>query len=150
MKKLLFIISLVAIMTLFISQFCYINVTASLPVGLYVKTNKLIKIGSIVAFRPDFDKYPFVTKYLTPGIPLMKRVAALPGQTYQLPLASDTDSKGHAIKPWAITKGIVPNNYLIVLGDTQYSLDSRYLGFIPQSSIIDIVQPFLVWRKSHE
>lgn len=147
MKKLLFIISLSAIVTLFISQFCYINVTASLPVGLYVKTNRPIKIGSIVVFQPDFDKYPFVARYLSSGLPLMKRVTALPGQKYQLPPASNTDSKGRAIKPWAITKGVVPANHIVVIGNTRYSLDSRYLGFISQSSIIDVVTPFLVWRK---
>lgn len=143
MKKLLF--CLAAATPLFVSQFCYINVTASLPVGLYVKTNQPVKIGSFVVFQPDLNKHPFVAKYLDPDIPLIKRVAALPGQKYQLPPASDIDSKGRAITPFSPGTGIVPSKQLVVIGNTKYSLDSRYLGFVPQSSIIDTITPLLVF-----
>jgi type IV secretory pathway protease TraF len=139
-----------AAISLFISQRCYINTTASLPVGLYVKTKQPLKIGSIVVFHPDIDKHPFVAKYLDPDTLLMKRVAALPGQAYQLPPASDTDSKGRPISLWAPVAGIVPARNIIVTGDTEFSLDSRYLGFIPQCCVINTVTPFFIWSKSHE
>lgn len=150
MKTPLYIISLSATIAFFISQRCYINTTASLPVGLYVKTKEPLKIGAIVVFSPDLDKHPFAAKYLEPDTPLMKRVAALPGQTYQLPPASDADSKGCSITPWAPAAGIVPTKHIIVTGDTKFSLDSRYLGFIPQCCVIDTVTPFFIWSKSHE
>jgi conjugative transfer signal peptidase TraF len=150
MKVPLYIISLAAAIALFISQRCYINTTASLPIGLYLKTRQPLKIGTIVVFRPDLDKHPFVAKYLEPDTPLMKRVAALPGQAYQLPPASDADSKGRPITPWTPVTGIVPARHIIVTGDTEFSLDSRYLGLIPQCCVIDTVTPFFIWSKSHE
>jgi conjugative transfer signal peptidase TraF len=150
MKIPFYIISLSAAIALFISQRCYINTTASLPVGLYLKTKQPLKIGSIVVFHPDLDKHPFAAKYLEPDTPLMKRVAALPGRAYQLPPASDTDSKDRPITPWTPVAGIVPARHIIVIGDTKFSLDSRYLGLIPQSSVIDTVTPFFIWSKSHE
>lgn len=145
MKIPLYIVSLTGGVALFISQFCYINITGSLPYGLYVKTHQPIKTGSIVVFRPNIKQYPFVAKYIKPGLPLMKKVSALPGQVYNLPLTSKADSKGNPIIPWTPTTSTVPDNHLFVLGVTKYSLDSRYLGFIPQTSVIHHVRPLLTW-----
>jgi len=128
----------------FISQYCYINTSASLPVGLYVKNQKAITRGCYVVFHPTPAQQLHVSKYVK-NLPLMKRVAALPGQTYQLPPASDTDSEGRVITPFSPKTGIVPSEHLVVLGNTKYSLDSRYLGFVPQSSIIDTITPLWVF-----
>jgi type IV secretory pathway protease TraF len=76
----------------------------------------------------------------------MKRVAALPGQAYQLPPASDTDSKGRLIAAFEPKTGVVPDSHLVVVGNTKFSLDSRYIGFVPQSSIIDTITPFFVFE----
>jgi len=128
----------------FISQYCYINVSASLPRGLYLKNSQAITNGSFVVFNPIATQQPIVAKYVK-NKPLMKRVAALPGQVYQLPTASDTDNKGRAITPFSPKTGIVPSAQFVVVGDTKYSLDSRYLGFVPQSSIVDTITPLLVF-----
>lgn len=128
----------------FISQYCYINTSASLPVGLYIKTQKAIIKGSYVVFKPTAAQQPMVSRYVQNNIPLMKRVSAMSGQTYQLPPASNIDSKGRSITCFPQKTGIVPAGYLVVIGNTKYSLDSRYLGFIPQSSIIDTITPFFV------
>lgn len=128
----------------FISQYCYINASASLPLGIYLKTSRAIANGSYVVFRPIASQQPLVSKYVT-NTPLMKRVAALPGQAYQLPPALDTDSKGRAITPFSPKTGIVPSEQFVVIGNTKYSLDSRYLGFVPQSSIIDTITPLFVF-----
>jgi conjugative transfer signal peptidase TraF len=136
--------SLLFAVCFFVSQYCYINVSASLPRGLYLKTSRAIGNGSYVVFHPTAAQQPLVSKYVN-NTPLMKRVAALPGQAYQLPPASDTDSKGRSIKPFYPKTGIVPSAQFVVIGDTKYSLDSRYLGFVPQSSIIDTITPLLVF-----
>ena len=128
----------------FVSQHCYINVSASLPRGIYLKTSQAIANGTYVVFHPTAAQQPLVSKYVK-NTPLMKRVAALPGQAYQLPPASDTDSKGRAITPFCPKTGIVPSEQFVVIGDTKYSLDSRYLGFVPQSSIIDTITPLFVF-----
>ena len=144
MKQSLIIIGLFVIVAMFVSKFCYINTTASLPRGIYLKTSQPIGNDSFIVFHPTAAQQPLVSKYVK-NTPLMKRVAALPGQTYQLPPASDTDSKGQAITPFSPKTGIVPSAQFIVIGDTKYSLDSRYLGFIPQSSIIDTITPLFVF-----
>ena len=128
----------------FVSQYCYINVSASLPRGIYLKTSRAIGNGSYVVFHPTDSQQSLVSKYVK-NIPLMKRVAALPGQAYQLPPASNTDSKGRAITHFSPKTGIVPFEQFVVIGDTKYSLDSRYLGFIPQSSIVDTITPLFVF-----
>ena len=129
----------------FISQYCYINASASLPRGVYLKTSQAIANGSFVVFHPIAAQQPLVSKYVK-NIPLMKRVAALPGQAYQLPPASNTDSKGRPITAFEPKTGIVPANHLIVVGNTNFSLDSRYIGFVPQSSIIDAITPLFVFE----
>lgn len=129
----------------FISQYCYINASASLPLGIYLKTSRAIANGSFVVFHPTAAQQPLVSKYVK-NIPLMKRVAALPGQAYQLPLASDTDSQGRPITAFEPKTGTVPANHLVVVGNTKFSLDSRYIGFVPQSSIIDTITPFFVFE----
>jgi conjugative transfer signal peptidase TraF len=142
--KILLSCSLLFGVCFFVSQYCYINVSASLPIGIYLKTSRAIGNGSYVAFHPTESQQPLVSKYVK-DTPLMKRVAALPGQAYQLPPASDTDSKGRAITPFFPKTGIVPSAQFVVIGDTKYSLDSRYLGFVPQSSIVDTITPLLVF-----
>jgi conjugative transfer signal peptidase TraF len=128
----------------FVSQYCYINVSASLPIGIYLKTSRAIGNGSYVVFHPTESQQLLVSKYVK-DIPLMKRVAALPGQAYRLPPTSDTDSKGRAITPFFPKTGIVPSEQFVVIGNTKYSLDSRYLGFVPQSSIVDTITPLFVF-----
>lgn len=135
--------SLLFIVCFFVSQYCYINTSASLPVGLYAKSKETITHGSYVVFKPTAAQQPLVSKYVK-NIPLIKRVDALSGQSYKLPPAFDTDSKGRPITPFQPKIGIVPTDHLVVVGNTKYSLDSRYLGFIPQASIIDIITPVFV------
>ena len=142
--KILLLCSLLFAVCFFVSQYCYINVSGSLPRGIYLKTSRAIGNGSYVVFHPTAAQQPIVSKYVK-NTPLMKRVAALPGQVYQLPPASDRDSKGRAITPFSPKTGIVPSAQFVVIGDTKYSLDSRYLGFVPQSSIIDTITPLFVF-----
>jgi conjugative transfer signal peptidase TraF len=142
--KILLSCSLLFGVCFFVSQYCYINVSASLPRGLYLKTSRAIGNGSYVVFHPTESQQLLVSKYVK-DIPLMKRVAALPGQAYQLPPASDIDSKGRAITPFFPKTGIVPSEQFVVIGNTKYSLDSRYLGFVPQSSIVDTITPLFVF-----
>ena len=142
--KILLPCSLLFAVCFFVSQYCYINVSASLPRGLYLKTSRVIGNGSYVVFHPTATQQAIVSKYVK-NTPLIKRVAALPGQEYRLPPASDKDSKGRSIKSFSPKTGIVPFAQFVVIGDTKYSLDSRYLGFVPQSSIVDTITPLLVF-----
>lgn len=147
MKILLFPVSIVFVFAVFfIGQFCYINKTASLPFGLYLKTNEPIAPGVVVVFTPDFKKHPHLYRYLTNDEVLMKKVSFVAGQKYKLPPAASYDNKGRPIEPYQPNTGMVKPGFIIVQGETIYSLDSRYLGAIPLSSVIDTVKPLLVWR----
>lgn len=59
------------------------NVSASLPTGLYwLVADKPLKIGHCVAITPvsQIRQWMASRGYLPPGVPLIKRVAALDGQ----------------------------------------------------------------------
>lgn len=144
-KTIILLCSLFFAVCFFVSRHCYINTSESLPVGLYMKTQNTITSGCYVVFTPTAKQQQIVSKYVQDNTPLIKRVAAMPGQAYQLPQASGTDSKGRPVTAFDPKTGIVPADHLIVVGNTKFSLDSRYLGFIPRSSIIDTVTPVFVF-----
>lgn len=145
MKSIVAALLIVVVCGVFIANCCYINTTSSLPVGLYIKTDRELTTGSFIVFEPDRQKHSFISRYIKENIPLIKKVAFTPGQNYTLPAAVTVDRSGRKIVPYLPKQGVVPEDHFIVLGNTVNSLDSRYLGLISSSQIIDQVVPFLVW-----
>ncbi|SDP01852.1 S26 family signal peptidase [Desulforhopalus singaporensis] len=129
----------------FMAQYCYINTTASLPYGLYLRTNQPIEPGVLVAFYPPASKAEFVSRYTEPGTPLLKKVTFIGGEKYHLPPAAEKDSRGQLIPPYTPIRGVVPREHLIVEGKTIHSLDSRYIGPIPTSLVITTIKPLWTW-----
>lgn len=146
MKTAISIISLLLFgLCCFISQYCYINTTASLPLGIYLKTEEAITPGVLVVFSPPKNLAEFVAKYTPKETPLLKKVVAVEEESYYLPKAATEDSKGRAVVPYFPRVGRVPHDHIIVQGETIYSLDSRYLGPIPLEQIITTVKPLFTW-----
>jgi type IV secretory pathway protease TraF len=59
------------------------NATASMPVGLYrLQSVSTLHVGDLIAIRPPADIATMLAHggYLPLGVPLLKPVAALPGQ----------------------------------------------------------------------
>ena len=127
------------------------NETASVPVGLYrVRTGSALRIGDIAAIRlPDHLALLLATRgYLPFGVPLLKPVAALPGQdvcrvkntiTIDGVHAGDARDSDHRRRPLPVWQGchrLSPSEIFVMNPAEPRSLDGRYFGPLPASSVI--------------
>ena len=100
----------------------------------------------------EFAELALERGYLEPGScpsglrPLLKRLAALPGDSVEpsaFPIRS-VDSHGRSMSP-ALLPGVVPPGMALVLADHPGSFDSRYFGFVPLDSL-QRVEPVFVFH----
>ena len=127
------------------------NVTESAPKGLYVIRNARSRIGSYVLITPrgEMKKIVYERGYLPPDIPLIKRVAALPGDKIcrdgeaifinkvHVADAQKTDSLGREMPRWSgcFTLKI---GEIFLLNDHEKSLDGRYFGATKLNDVIGV------------
>jgi signal peptidase I len=77
--------------------------------------------GEVIVFR---NPHPFGVPGSSQGPLLIKRVAAVPGEA----------------APPGMSPNVVPDGHVAVLGDnSDQSLDSRQLGFIPLRNVVAVV-----------
>ena len=134
------------------------NASESAPVGLYrVAPNRPIQPGDLVAIRPPAGIASFLARrhYLPAGLPLLKRVAALPGARVcrsgvfvtvdgaGVARALPRDRKGRPLPVWGGCR-IVGKQEIFLLNAPPQSLDSRYFGALPASGLIGTAHPILV------
>jgi conjugative transfer signal peptidase TraF len=148
------------------------NATASTPIGLYeLQSSNGLKITDLVAVRPPDSIARVLAKgnYLPLGVPLLKRVLALPGQMvcrFDLTITIDgrvmseartRDSRGRDLPIWQGCRTIAGDQLFLMNPDVPDSLDGRYFGPLPASSIIGRAKPLLTdedndgrftWRAS--
>lgn len=138
------------------------NASASAPLGLYrVKVGTHPRIGDFVLVDPEPALETFITErgYLPPKIPLIKRVAALPGAEIcrhnqaifvakiHVANALFFDSLGRTMPVWS---GCLTMNSdeVFLLNRHEKSLDGRYFGATKMSSVIGVAVPILVWEEN--
>lgn len=145
------------------------NASASAPVGLYrLQRNDHPAVGQLVAILPPASPARLMAKrdYLPQGLPLLKRIAALPGQRVcrhgaritidgkRVAVALIHDRRGRTLPVWRGCR-VVPTGSLFLINAPADSFDSRYFGPIPASGLIgralpiltrDTPQGPLVWR----
>jgi conjugative transfer signal peptidase TraF len=134
------------------------NASASVPIGLYaVQSPDNLDITDLVVVRPPALIAEFMSDrgYLPMGVPMLKRVLALPGgivcryggdiTAYVMPVgyARDRDSTGRKMPVWQGCRSIGEDEVFLMNFDVPDSVDDRYFGPFPRSSIIGRVQP--VW-----
>jgi conjugative transfer signal peptidase TraF len=134
------------------------NATASAPVGLYrLDHPPALKRGDLVAVMPDMALADFmVTRgYIVHGVPLLKHVAALPGQQvcrvgYTIMVdgialgdALVRDRLGRPLPAWRGCRRIAAGEVFLMNGNVPDSLDGRYFGPLAVSAIIGRARP--VW-----
>lgn len=130
------------------------NPTPSLPKGIYRLAPGLPEKNDLVSFcmEGEFAELALERGYLEPGScpsglrPLLKRLAALPGDSVEpsaFPIRS-VDSHGRSMSP-ALLPGVVPPGMALVLADHPGSFDSRYFGFVPLDSL-QRVEPVFVFH----
>lgn len=146
------------------------NASASAPVGLYaIAASTPLEVTDLVAVDAPEPLATFlsVRGYLPRGVPLMKRVAALPGQRVCRSGASVTvdgivigealerDRLGRLLPVWQGCRAVAPTELFLMNWQVRDSLDGRYFGPLPAASVIGRATPLytdedgdgrFVWR----
>ena len=139
------------------------NASESVPIGLYRlrPTGGLATTDLVAVLPPE----PLATvladgQYLPRGVPLLKRVLALPGQTVcreelritidkiEMGVARDHDSRGRPLPIWQGCREIADGEVFLMNWQSADSLDGRYFGVLPTSAIIGRAEP--LWTGEEE
>jgi conjugative transfer signal peptidase TraF len=134
------------------------NVSNSVPIGLYrVQPAAQLNVTELVAVRPPDLLAAFLdlNGYLPIGIPMLKRVLALPGQTVcrngvdivldgvHVGEARERDGRNRPLPVWHGCRVIADGDVFVMNWQSADSLDSRYFGPLPASAVIGRAVP--VW-----
>ena len=154
------VVSLVAPAVLKPHRMIVWNASASVPVGLYlIETIDGRYVSELVAVVPPEPLATFLAagNYLPHGVPMLKHVLALPGQTVcreglvvtvdkvAVGMARERDGQGRALPVWQGCR-VVPEDALFLMNSRSAdSLDGRYFGLLPRSAVTGRAHP--VWTK---
>jgi conjugative transfer signal peptidase TraF len=132
------------------------NATASVPKGFYaLRAADELEVGDLVAILPPEPLASFLDEggYLPRGLPLIKPVAALPGQwicregvevTIDGRIAATArvrDSRGAPLPVWTGCRTVGPDELFLLNTTRTDSLDGRYFGVVPADAVLGRVQP---------
>jgi len=138
------------------------NASESVPMGLYgvQPARRLIVTDLVVAFPPE----PLATfladgGYLPRGVPLIKRVLALPEQMVcrndftitvdgiEMGAARERDRRGRPLPVWRGCR-VVPRGEVVLMNwDERASLDSRYFGPLPLMAVVGRAVPHWTFEE---
>ena len=134
------------------------NATASAPTGLYwaIPANDL-KLGDLMIIKPPPGEASFMDErgYLPFGALLLKRIAALSGAEIcrrgarvfvdgiEIVKAKKSDGQGRSLPQWHGCQRLSAEQVFLVNADVPDSLDGRYFGPFPKSSIVGSAIP--IW-----
>ena len=134
------------------------NASNSVPIGLYrIQATTRLAVTELVAVQPPDLLAAFLdlNGYLPIGVPMLKRVLALPGQTVcrtglQIAVdgvdvgdARERDGQNRPLPVWHGCRVIADGDVFVMNGQSADSLDSRYFGPLPASAVIGKAVP--VW-----
>ncbi|ALR20937.1 S26 family signal peptidase [Sphingobium baderi] len=132
------------------------NASPSVPIGFYqVRIGYPVSRGDLAVVMPPPDMARFLDKggYLPLGLPLLKRVAALPGQTVcrtgdmisidgdAVALARNTDRLGRILPVWSGCRTLAADQLFFLNADREDSLDGRYFGPLPATTVTGRATP---------
>ena len=138
------------------------NASASVPIGLYgiEPPGKLAVTNLVVAAAPELATFFAERGYLPLGVPLIKRILALPGQSVcrtgllitvdgkAVGTALAQDSRGRALPVWQGCRLIARDEVFLMNSDEAGSLDGRYFGPIPVTAIVGRALP--LWTLARQ
>lgn len=146
------------------------NVSASAPIGLYrIEPLPDPPNGASVAVTPPpaLARWLAERGYLGERVPLLKHVAARPGQRVcrigtvvsvdarPVAVARERDGMGRPLPVWQGCRTLRPGELLMLNRDHADSMDGRYFGPLPASTVLGRAIPILtrttpdaplVWR----
>lgn len=132
------------------------NASGSVPVGLYgLHPSNTRYVGELVAVMPPEPLATFLAdgSYLPRGVPMLKHVLALPGQTVcrnrltifvndiAMGWARARDSRGRLLPAWQGCQLIGAGELFLMNWQSADSLDGRYFGLTPSSAVIARAYP---------
>lgn len=135
------------------------NVSASVPVGLYaVRLPGRLTVDDLVVVRPPEPLAGMLAdrRYLPGGVPFIKHIGALPGQTVcrqgdaisvdgtVRAYARHQDHAGRSLPIWIGCRNIGQGEVFLLNAREPASLDSRYFGPLPSTAIIGRAVPLWV------
>lgn len=132
------------------------NASASAPIGLYVvQPPDGIEVTDLAVVVPPEPVTGFLSSngYVPRGVPLMKRLLALPGQRVcrenllitvngiAMGTARERDSHGRDLPNWQGCRTLRDGEVFLMNWQSADSLDGRYFGPLPASSIVGRATP---------
>lgn len=139
------------------------NASASVPIGLYaIRPAGALYVTELVVVRPPAALASFLDqrRYLPKGVPMLKRILALPGQTVcrfdrtitvdgiAMGAALDRDRNGRALPTWHGCRVVGGDEVFLMNWQSEDSFDGRYFGPLPVSTIAGRADP--LWtREEH-
>jgi conjugative transfer signal peptidase TraF len=139
------------------------NVSESVPTGLYRvrPPGRLIVTDLVVAYPPEpLAMLLAEGGYLPRGVPLIKRILALPEQAVcrkdlaitvdatEMGTARERDRRGRLLPVWQGCRAVRPGEVFLMNWDEPASLDSRYFGPLPLAAIVGRADP--IWTFEEE
>ncbi len=136
------------------------NATASAPVGLYrVLHAATVARGDLVLVRAPFavERMAVTRGYLSPGVPLVKSIAALKGDRIcadgirvfvnggEVAIRLRQDGQSLPLTGWQGCKTLGADQVFLLNGSVLHSFDGRYFGPVSRSAIIGTLRP--LWTR---
>jgi len=134
------------------------NASASVPIGLYaVQPAGTLRMGELLVVAPPEPLATFLDErhYLPKGVPLLKHVAALPGQIVcrtggaiavdgiVVGMALSRDHLGRLLPTWQGCRALTAGEVFLMNRRANASLDGRYFGPLPTTTIVGRADP--IW-----
>jgi len=134
------------------------NASASAPLGLYrIEPDRDPAIGALVAVTPPAPLARWLAErgYLGERVPLLKHVAAKAGQRVcrigavvsvdarPVVVALGRDGRGRSLPVWQGCRTLRAGEVLMLNPDHADSMDGRYFGPLPASTVLGRAMPVL-------
>jgi conjugative transfer signal peptidase TraF len=137
------------------------NASESAPLGLYVTNPGRLAVKDLVVAMPGEPLATFLAEgsYLPRGVPLIKRVLAVAGQRIcrvdviltidgiEIGSARERDNIGRLLPRWQGCRVVGAEEIFLMNVEEPESLDGRYFGTLPRSSILARVVPLWTSEK---
>jgi conjugative transfer signal peptidase TraF len=139
------------------------NASASVPTGLYaVHPAGALHVTELVVVQPPDALATFLDErhYLPRGVPMLKRVLALPGQSVcrtsrtitvdgvAMGDSLDRDRSGRPLPSWQGCQRIPDGDVFLMNWQSEDSLDGRYFGVLPITAIVGQADP--LWTREED
>lgn len=139
------------------------NASGSVPIGLYaLHPAGVLHVPELVVVQPPKALATYLDQrhYLAAGVPMLKHILALPGQTVcrtdrtitvdgtAVGAALERDSRGRALPVWQGCRVLAIGQVFVMNRESADSLDGRYFGPLPITSITGCAAP--LWTRGDD